>query len=104
MKNLIRLSSLSLLILATACGGGGGGSGSSTTTNGIGYFIDDPVSGLSYSCGTGADTLSGITSDSGSFSYMTGQTCTFKVGNVTLGTIASVPSDGKVTPQVVLTQ
>ena len=100
MKSLIQLSSVLLLILVSACGGGGGGgSSSSTNTNGIGYFIDDPVSGLSYSCGTGSDKLSGITSDTGSFSYLSGQSCTFKVGNVTLGTIASVPSDGKVTPQ-----
>ena len=90
---------LAATMLLSACGGGGGGSSSSSNTNGIGYFIDDPVSGLSYSCGTGSDKLSGITSDTGSFSYLSGQSCTFKVGNVTLGTIASVPSDGKVTPQ-----
>lgn len=83
----------------SACGGGGGGSGSSSSPLGVGYFIDDPVSGLSYSCGTGTDNITGITSDTGAFDYLPGQTCTFKVGNVTLGTIANVPADGKVTPQ-----
>jgi archaellum biogenesis ATPase FlaH len=33
------------------------------------------------------------------FSYLPGQTCTFNIGKVTLGTLKNIPSDGKVTPQ-----
>ena len=91
----LRIASLVLLTLLSSCGGGGGG-GSSTQ---IGQFIDDPVSGLTYTC-TGSDsTNSGITNDKGEFNYSAGQICVFKVGSVALGQSISVPSDGKVTPQ-----
>ena len=51
---------ITLIVLVNICacgGGGGGGSSNSTTTYGVGYFIDDPVSGLSYSCGTGTSII-----------------------------------------------
>ena len=91
----LRIASLVLLTLLSSCGGGGGGGAS----NQIGQFIDDPVSGLSYTC-TGSDSSnSGVTNDKGEFNYSAGQICGFKVGNVALGQSISVPSDGKVTPQ-----
>lgn len=82
-----------LTAVLSACGG-------DTALNlQTGQFVDDPVSGLSYSCTNGTQTNSGITNDLGQFSYQPGQTCTFKVGKVTLGTLSNIPSDGKVTPQ-----
>ena len=86
------LGLLSILVL-TACGGGGGSSQL------LGTFIDDPVGGLAYSCVSASQTIAGTTNDQGQFSYVPGQTCTFKVGNVTIGSIVGVPADGKVTPQ-----
>ena len=64
-----------------------------------GQFIDDPVSGLTYSCTNGTKTNSGTTGPQGEFTYLRDQTCTFSVGKVTLGTMSNIPPDGKVTPQ-----
>ncbi|PIT71237.1 Ig-like domain-containing protein [Limnohabitans sp. B9-3] len=92
---------LAILLLASAiatlvgCGGGA----SSATSNLIGTFIDDPVSGLTYSCTNSTTTTNGLTDSQGNFSYPSGATCIFKVGNVTLGTATAVGIDGKVTPQ-----
>lgn len=94
MKIKATLCAVSLVVLS-ACGGGGG-SGASQQ---VGQFIDDPVGGLAYSCVSSAQTITGTTNDQGHFNYLPGQTCTFKVGNVTLGVLAGIPSDGKVTPQ-----
>ena len=93
-KLLLPISLISYLIIA-GCGGGGG---SSAPT--VGQFIDDPVGGLGYSCtGAGAATNSGTTNPQGQFNYSPGQSCTFTVGNVTLGAPTSISTDGKVTPQ-----
>ena len=87
-----------VVLVLSSCGGGGGGGGLSQS---VGQFIDDPVGGLTYSCASADSTkkIIGTTDTDGHFNYMSGQTCTFKVGNVTLGTLDSMPSDGKVTPQ-----
>jgi len=95
MKNKLLTTSLFLLILS-GCGGGGGGSATQ-----VGQFIDDPVGGLTYSCVSAGSTqtIKGTTDSDGHFNYIPGQTCTFKVGNVTLGSLSGIPADGKVTPQ-----
>jgi hypothetical protein len=95
MKNNLLATSLCLLILS-GCGGGGGGGATQ-----VGQFIDDPVGGLTYSCTSAGSTqaLTGTTDSDGHFNYIPGQTCTFKVGNVTLGSLSGIPADGKVTPQ-----
>lgn len=96
--------------LLTACGGGGGGGGASPSGSGtvigttsvasapqasVGLFIDAPTAGLSYNCGG----TTGVTNASGQFNYTPGSTCTFSVGNVTVGSLGTIPSDGVVTPQ-----
>jgi hypothetical protein len=57
--------------------------------------VDAPVAGLTYVCGSS----SGLTNATGSFTYTKGDSCTFSVGNVTVGTISDVPQDSIVTPQ-----
>jgi hypothetical protein len=47
-----------------------------------GIFIDAPVSGLSYTTTSG---LSGATDEAGHFKYKAGDSVTFKLGNVELG-------------------
>lgn len=83
------LASLALCALLAACGGGGDGSGSSSggtaapqTAQGV--FVDAPVSGLAYVSGA----VSGTTDASGHFNYVPGQTVTFSVGGVTVGSAA----------------
>lgn len=85
---------MALSAALVGCGSDGGG-----TAQQVGTFIDDPVGGLTYSCVSGAQTLTGTTDSAGHFNYLPGQTCTFSVGKVTLGTLTGIPSDGKVTPQ-----
>jgi hypothetical protein len=47
-----------------------------------GYFIDGPVKGLTYITSSG---YSGTTSENGAFSYNTGETVRFSLGNIPLG-------------------
>ena len=46
------------------------------------YFIDSAVSGLSYS----SSSQQGVTGSDGKFNYKAGETVTFKLGDITLGT------------------
>lgn len=88
-KFKLRFVLIAALFILTACGGGGGGGSSQQ----VGQFIDDPVAGLSYSCVNASQTIAGITDNQGNFNYLPGQTCTFKVGNVTLGSPSAIPRD-----------
>lgn len=54
----------------------------SPSPNATGRFIDSEVSGLDYVCGG----VTGTTTNLGEFQYVTGQTCTFSIGGITLGT------------------
>jgi hypothetical protein len=83
---------LFLMFFLTSCGGSGGVS--VTTTPVVGYVVDAPVQGLTYSCGA----LTGTTGSDGSFLHDSGAACTFKIGNVTVGAFNSAPTDGVVTP------
>ncbi|MEE8380106.1 MAG: hypothetical protein V3R49_07015 [Gammaproteobacteria bacterium] len=71
---------LILMFLLTACGGGGGGGGGGPLT---GYFQDSPVSGLNYSCSPSGEAAT--TGTGGAFIYEAGDTCTFSLGAVILG-------------------
>ena len=81
-----------------SCGGGGGGSDSTSASSSsdvlVGKFVDAPTAGVSYTCGT----QSGKTDSNGNFNYQSGQSCTFKVGNVSIGSMDTVPTDKIVTP------
>ncbi|MCK5111890.1 MAG: hypothetical protein KAQ94_10255, partial [Arcobacteraceae bacterium] len=88
-----------VVVVAVAAGGssaaGAISSGASLLT---GYFIDSAVSGVDYYIG---GVLKGQTGADGSFTYYSGDTVTFKVGNITIGDIASseINADTKVMPQ-----
>ena len=96
MKLSTMLINGALSICAAATFVGCGSSSGTTTATGtkVGYFVDAPVEGLTYSCGG----RTGTTGSDGGFRYNDGETCTFTVGGITVGSVA-VPSDGIVTPQ-----
>jgi len=105
-SRLPRTALLALLTLfAAGCGGGGddGGAGPAPVpANAVkGKFIDSAVGNLGYACGTGVDATSGVTDGLGQFDYVPAATgaaapqCTFKVGDVVLGTASA---GARVTP------
>lgn len=92
MLNLLSKSkNISILILCStllACGGGGNGGGGNNNDSKLqtGVFLDSKVEGLHYKTAT----QSGLTNKAGEFSYQDGETVTFSVGGITLGsTLAS---------------
>lgn len=98
-KNQLKYLSLvtCATLIITGCGGGGGSSTTTSTTSYTGQVIDSYISNVSFSCGN----INGITDENGSF------TCnelpvTFKIGNILLGTISSIPTDGHIFPHDLL--
>lgn len=92
-----------IVTLMGGCGGGGGGGPSSDVSSGgggapatvlVGTLVDAPTAGVSYVCGS----QRGKTDSNGRFNFQSGQSCTFSVGNVTLGQMDTVPEDTLVTP------
>ena len=77
-------------------GGTGGGGGGGGTTSNTGIFLDSPVQGLKYT--TSPSNLTGTTNAAGEYSYRTGDTVTFAVGDLVLGTVTA---QGTVTPLTV---
>jgi len=72
--------------IVSGCGGSAasnGGDNSNSSNTGIGYYIDSAVSGISYTCGS----KSGVTGEDGSFTFEKGQSCTFKLGDITLRSV-----------------
>jgi len=94
-SRLIRPFSLSIAAaLALSACGGGGDSDTPTAVVGAqtGVFVDSAVQGLSYETSSG---VKGTTDAQGHFNYNEGDTVTFKIGGVTLG---SGKATGTVTP------
>lgn len=79
MKSFANLSIIVTACLLVACGGG-----SSKTQQGV--FVDAPVEGLTYTSSSG---ITGTTDAAGRFTYVPGDTITFKLGNLTLPTVTA---------------
>jgi len=82
MKNIIYNAFLLpflfvLTLTLNACGGSGGGGAPK------GQFIDAAVEGITYTSGS----ITGETDANGFFSYEAGQTVTFSIGGIVLGTV-----------------
>ena len=90
MRRYLLSGGLSAVIMLSGCGSGDSGSdGTSNPTpqppqTATGRFIDAVVKGLEYTSGD----QSGVTSDSGNFTYEVGENIVFGVGGVSLGTAA----------------
>jgi hypothetical protein len=118
LRNIIL--AIVLLFLIVACGGGGSSSSSTPSDNQVvsdeinspsteeiandtlddevvvvpittGVFIDAPVEGLYYE----TETLSGLTNSDGEFQYRSGETVSFMLGDIELG---SVEGEVMITP------
>lgn len=87
--------SLFLILFLSACGGGGSSDDSSdndsddsdsynVTSVQTGQVIDAPISNLHYRTAT----RSGVTDSSGRFTYLTGETVTFSIGNIDFPSVA----------------
>lgn len=74
---------------------GGGDTGGTPGPLAQGAFVDAPVAGLSY---TTSSELSGVTDAEGRYDYHEGDTVTFSLGELTLGT---VEAQGVVTPMTI---
>ncbi len=94
-KKILALSALALLL--SACGGGGSSDSNNVNadpptstpppTPSTGVFIDSPVTGLYYE----TPTYSGTTNTLGEYNYLPGETVTFSVGGIILGSSAAGP-------------
>lgn len=85
MKRIILVLTLSAL---TACGGGGGNSSESGPTTLTGVFVDSPVQGIEYSTASRA----GTTDANGNFKYAAGETITFSMGGIQIGSAVKAAS------------
>ena len=110
MKNIFKISTLSIItILAlSSCGGGSSTSSNDSTTPMVadtgsnvkqGYFVDSGVEGLDYNATPSGKT--GVTDENGSFDYVDGDIVRFSVGNLELGE-AEPAEDGLVTPKNII--
>lgn len=86
MKKIQSLGlSLAVVSILGFTGCVGGGSSTPVNSTQTGTFVDAPVEGLTYSTAT----QSGITDANGQYKYKNGETVTFKIGNLTLGSVSA---------------
>lgn len=90
----LRLCLAASIAALTACGGGDGGS-SPAATVATGTLTDSQVGGVQYSTSSGR---SGTTDADGHFSYVAGDTVTFRLGSLVLGSYKPSGSTATVTP------
>jgi hypothetical protein len=87
----INLISLSLFAILSFIGCGSSSSSSDTAT---GYYVDSPVVGVDYVCGS----QEGRTGSDGKFIYEKGEGCTFSLAGIKLRNVPadSLKEDGKI--------
>jgi len=78
---------LTLLITTIGCSSGGGSVDPSINTPLTGVFLDSPVDGLGYE----TDTMQGVTGPGGVFSYHSGESIRFFIGDIELGVTEAMP-------------
>lgn len=94
MRQAIGLvSSVLAAFVLTGCGGGSGGTVDPNTGLSTATFIDSPVEGLEFESAT---QKNGITDSKGNFIYKEGESISFHIGNLYLGT--AKPKNGVITP------
>lgn len=97
MKSYKCLTYIAALLMLNGCGNDSGSAGGSAeqppqaVVPAKGVFVDSPVAGMAYQTAT----QSGETDEKGEFQYLPGETVTFSIGDVVIG---SAPGASKVTP------
>lgn len=86
------IMSIALAASLVACGGGGSSPTASGGTTQVATFIDSHVEGLAFR----SASRSGLTDRNGNFPYTPGETLTFSIGSIILGSVT--PTGNKVTP------
>jgi len=79
--------SASVFLLSACGGGGGGGTTTPPATPSTGVFTDSPVAGLHYE----TPTHSGTTNALGEYDYLPGESVTFSIGGIVLGSTLAGP-------------
>jgi len=98
MKRYALLTSLGVAMILAGCGGGSSSdTDTAATTSTTGYFVDAPVANLNYDCI--ADGTGGVTDANGAFTCQNRTRVRFRVGELILGEIDTLPADGYVFPQ-----
>lgn len=86
----------SAIALLSACGGGGGDAAPAAPTgSATGILSDSPVGGVRYTTSSG---ITGTTDSEGRFSYNPGDSVTFQIGGLSLGTVTVTGTDATITP------
>jgi hypothetical protein len=97
-QSIAIISSVMATLLMVGCGGSGSSDSSSNSsapaggTTSVATFIDSPVSGLGFD----TSSESNLTDSNGNFRYTEGESVTFHIGNLYLG--SAKPVNGKITP------
>ena len=77
----------SVVMLSACSGGGDSGPPQSTVTPSTGVFEDSTVSGLHYA----TPTYTGTTNSAGEYEYLPGESVTFSIGGIVLGSSVAGP-------------
>lgn len=86
-KPVLAIFALLVILMLAACGGGGGGDGGTQPKPDLqGQFIDSAVQGLRYEAMPSG--LTGTTNSSGTFIYKAGDTVSFYIGDMLIGSAA----------------
>jgi len=91
MKHLFLTLSAASALFIVGCGS------SSTSSETVGYFVDAPVQNIDYDCLD--DNTTGVTGAGGAFTCQHMNHIRFRIGQLVLGEIDTLPSDGYVFPQ-----
>lgn len=107
MKQVFKFSSLFLAcsLALTGCGGSGssnsGPAPTSITATHTAIFSDAPVIGLTYKASP--SNISGTTNAKGEFDYKTGDSVTFSVAGITLGTVSNLSATSTSSSPAIIT-
>jgi len=96
MRKILLTSALTATFILTGCGSSSDDT-TVTTTSTTGYVVDSAVANLDYDCIL--DGTSGQTDINGAFTCQNMNQVRFRVGDLILGEIDTLPADGYVLPQ-----